>query len=443
MGRFTDWLRGAPPQLESKGPIAEVSPELVDAVKWGNTDGGYGAVYRSQPSVYTVVEFIAWQVSQVRLKVYQRKGATEREPLSDSTLQQLLDHPAPGLTYQRWMHALVADMCVFGNAYSEKIENEDSRALLPTPPFTVTPVGGSLVQAKAYDIQLGTKGARRIAADRMFHPRRYNPDDLRIGVSPLEPLRQILRDEREALIANYDMWQKQGRIPGYLLRPEGAPPWSDDDRKRFRADWQNAHAGRGNTGKTAVLEDGMTFKEGAWSPKEAEFIEGRKLTLETVARALNVPVSLLGLSESATYASQKEFHRQLYVDTLGPWFRLIEAEIAESIVPWFTADDSIYVEFNVEEKLRLSFEEQAEALRQAVGVPWQTVNEARALSNMPRVEDDQFDIPAKPANVIYGGAGAPGEAPMPEERQNLGSAAVIHLATKADEPAADPKESIS
>lgn len=391
--------------------FSEATPELIDAIKWGNTDGSFGTIFTLQPSVYTVVEFLATQVSQVRPVVYQRKSKSDRVEMNNSDLQALLRRPAPGLTGRRWMHGLVADRCLYGNHYSEKIENETERVLMPLPAYGVRPRGGTLVQASAYDVQIGSTSLRTVGADRMLHLRTYNPQDLRIGVSPLSALDKILRDEREALTANTDMWRNAARIPGWIERDINAPVWSDDQKKQFRTDWQNTHAGRGNSGKTAVLE-GMKFHEASWSPKETEFIEGRRLTLETVCRAYNVQPSILGLTDTATFASQKEFHRQLYVDTLGPWFRMIEDELNQTLVPWFTDDDSVYIEFNVEEKMRLSFEEQAASLRQATGVPYMTINETRALLNLPRIDDPAFDEPVQPANINY--AGSPGEMPMPE-----------------------------
>jgi hypothetical protein len=74
------------------------------------------------------------------------------------------------------------------------------------------------------------------------------------------------------------------------------------------------------------------------------------------------------------------------------------------------------VRFNVEEKLRGSFEEQVVAYRNALGVPFLSVNEVRALQNLSRIDDEDFDLPVKPSNVVYGDAQVPGEAPMPAIR---------------------------
>ena len=137
------------------------------------------------------------------------------------------------------------------------------------------------------------------------------------------------------------------------------------------------------------------------------------MTLETVARAFNVPISVLGLTDTATYASQKEFHKALYQDTLGPWLAMLEGEIVRGVVQWITDDPDVFVEFNIAEKLKGSFEEQADALRAWVGVPPMSINEWRARYNLPRIDDENFDLPDMPQNVLYGGVGGNGNEPMP------------------------------
>jgi HK97 family phage portal protein len=397
------------------GLLASLSPGLLGALQASELPGSYSAIYRSQPSVYTVVEFLAWQVSQINLKVYRRRGDSDREHLAGSELEALIHDPAPGLTYARWMHRIVADLCIFGNNYLAKLEPPErigERSCVPLPAEKVTPRGGSLVEADTYSLAIGNAEPRVFTSEEIIHPRRYNPDDLRIGISPLEPLRKVLASEAAAARYAETLWRKGARIDGLLLRPKDSGPWTEPQRTGFRESWRRFKMGGSMEGETPILEDGMTYERSEFSPKDAEFIEGRKLTLETVARAYNVPLAVLGLTETATYASQKEFHKALYQDTLGPWTRMIEDELQRGLVPWITDDPDVYVEFNIEEKMRGSFEEQAEAARSSVGVPTVSVNEQRARVNLPRIDDPAFDVPVRPANVLY--AGEPGTAPMPD-----------------------------
>lgn len=417
----------------SDWPIAGWSAGLQDAARLGALGAGsYSAIYRSQPSIYTVTEFLAWQVSQVGLKVYHREEDGEKTPLPESEIARLLRRPAEGLTYERLIHSLVADLCVFGNAYWLKAESKNGmeRAIVPLRPQWVSPRGGGAIQASSYRVSTPGGLPTDFPAEQVLHFRRFNPDDPRIGVSPLEPLRLILAEEREAGADRVGFWANKARIGGILKHPGRM---SDEAYARLQTSWKASYTGADKSNETAILEEDTDFKETSFSPKDAEFIAGRKLTLETVARALNVPVSVLGLSEHATFASQKEFHKALYQDTLGPWFAFLEGEVRRGLVSWFTDDPDVYVEFNIAEKLKGSFEEQAEALRSWVGVPPMSVNEWRARYNLPKIDDPQFDLPVMPANVAYGGVGLNGDAPMPELPDRPGQAeadeATIRLAS--------------
>jgi len=115
-----------------------------------------------------------------------------------------------------------------------------------------------------------------------------------------------------------------------------------------------------------------------------------------------VPVALLGLTDTATFASQKEFHKQLYQDTLPPWYELIQSEIELQLLPDFdkALDPDIYVEFNVEAKLRGSFEEQAALLTTAIGRPWMEVAEGRTRMNLPDRDDPTDHELAIPTNNV-------------------------------------------
>ena len=66
--------------------------------------------------------------------------------------------------------------------------------------------------------------------------------------------------------------------------------------------------------------------------------------------------------------------------------------------------DRFYVEFNLEEKLRASFEEKAAVTSTAVGAPWMTVNEARELNNLKNIDGgDELIMPLNMTKVEQGG----------------------------------------
>jgi HK97 family phage portal protein len=386
-------------------PVAEWSPALREAFM-GDGEFSYAGMYRTQPSVYTVNEFLGWQISQLNIKSYDRLSDTERKHKADSPVEQTLHHPAPGLTQARLWHTTVVDIGVFGNAYWAVLPgNEDFMydgwVVVPLPAPYVVPHGGNLLEAEEYELNMPNRksGAKKptFPAERVLHFRRYNPEDRRIGISPLEPLRQILLEEREASRYRRILWKRDARMGGFIRRNPGndgiAPPMDDEARKRFRAGMEKFQRGGRNEGTWMLLEEGEIPVPLTFSPKDADYIAGRKLALEVVARAYNIPLPVLSLTDTATYASQREHHDALYRDTLPPWTRVIEDEINTKMVPLIYGTPRVteYVEFNLAEKLNGAFEEQAEMLLRAVGGPYMTRNEARARLNLPRVDDPAAD----------------------------------------------------
>ncbi len=411
------------PDAKSAASIT-ATPQLVEILRmWNGAAGSYAAIYRQLPPVRTVVDFLSDAVSTTSLKVY-RRTADGRPEARDHPLAVLLRHPHPRLSQRSLIANTVHDLALYANAYWLKIEAPSGRMLMPVPPARVVPRGGDMISPDRYEIwpvafdTVGAFGTRAITvgAEEMVHFRTYDPEDRRIGTSKLEALRQILAEEVEASRNRESFWKNAARREGVIERPGDAPPWSDDARKRFREDWQARTSGPTRGGIAPVLEEGMTWNPDTFSPKEAEFLEGRKFVLEATARVYNVPLPLLSLTETATYASQREFHKALYVDTLPPYFELLQSEIELQLLPWFDSslDPSIYVEFNVESKLRGSFEEQASVLSTAVGpgVAWMSVHEARDRQNLPSRHDPLDDELARPLNITFGAPPEP-VAPAP------------------------------
>jgi hypothetical protein len=123
---------------------------------------------------------------------------------------------------------------------------------------------------------------------------------------------------------------------------------------------------------------------------------------------------LVGILDHATYSNITEQHKILYQDTLGPWLTMIQQEIHAQLLPDLPDSRDVYVEFNIAEKMRGSFEEQAEAASTATGRPWMTVNEQRARFNLPQIEGGDSLI--TPLNVTEGGLASPRDtAPDPVE----------------------------
>lgn len=375
----------------------------------------YAEIWRRQPQVRTVVSFLARNIAQLGLHVYRRVSDLDRERITDHPLASILSRPNPYTTPYRFVESVVSDMAIYDNSIIAKVKLEGQpRALMRVDPRRVEPKGDNPFTPESYEIR-GPRDKVTLPADQVIHLRGYSAVDERWGCSPLESLRGILQEDYQAQMYREQLWRNGARISGYLERPADAPQWSDRGKERFRAQWQAQYSGvGGRVGGTPILEDGMRYVPAGTSPKDAQWAESRKLTREEVTAAYHIPLTLVGILENATYSNITEQHKMMYQDTLAPWLTMIQQELALQLVPDFYKTNDLYVEFNLAEKLRGSFEEQAAQLQTAVGAPWMTRNEARARVNLPQV--DGGDELITPLNVLEGGQASPTDsAPSPSD----------------------------
>jgi HK97 family phage portal protein len=383
---------------------AEFHPDVYDTIRQlGWYCGTYGKMYRQQPAVRTVVDFLARNVAQLNAKVYERVSNTDRVEVWDHPVAELLRKPNPATTRYRHMFATVADMAIYDVAYWRIIRQPSRSAVIRISPEVLRPHDETLPNGQVRRVHRLSDGTIVPRNNLIIFPG-YSPDNFDEGVSPLETLRRVLEEEAAAQQHRHGMWRNSARQSGWIQRPIEAPDWSDTARQRFRADVEAMMAGGANAGRIGVLEDGMTWNANSFSPKDTEYIAGRRLTYEEVAVVYGIDPSLFGLG-SATKASSEQKHKEVYQDVLGPLLRQIQDELELQLLPLLqpVGNESTYIEFNIAEKLKGSFEEQATVLTTSAGVPAVAVNEVRARLNLPQIDDERFDIPVMPMNVMYGG----------------------------------------
>lgn len=214
---------------------------------------------------------------------------------------------------------------------------------------------------------------------------------------------------REAIGIDLAMAEHQARIFGNGARPSGVLEYpkalSPEVAKRLRASFDAQHAGAVNGGKTLILEDGMAWKPVQFNSVDLQFLELRRFAVQEIARTYRVPGTLIGDLERATWRNVEELSRQFLTFTLLPWLDVWEAALCRVL---FTPREraSRFLEFVTDDLLRGDVAARFDALGKAVGAPWMTPDEARALENRP---------PIKGGNELVRQAGQTGASPQPED----------------------------
>lgn len=385
-------------------------------------------MWSSQPHFRTVVTFLARNIAQLGLHTFERVDDTDRKRDRSSVLARSLADVDGNMTTFELIFALVGDLALYDRAYwwvAPSSEMPSGWMIRRLPPTWVEPVMANAWQVKEYRAFIKPNGGYEVIKPEFIlaFPG-YAPTKMH-GASPtVDALRQTLQEQVEAALYRSQVWKRGGRVSSVLSRPKDAPAWSDEARNKFREDWYAKFTGRGvGAGGTPILEDGMTLQRIDFNAQEQQFVEAAKLSLVTVASAFHVNPTMIGQNDGANYSNVREFRKMLYGDTLGPLIAQIEGRINTFLVPRMGLDNAhTYVEFNIEEKLQGNFEEQTAALSTAIGGPWMTTNEGRALRNLPAIEGGDSIITQ--LNTVRGGGDQASPRDSGSQNRNAGRASV-------------------
>lgn len=359
----------------------------------------YEKYYRTQPFVRICIDFIARNVAQLPCHVFRREDDDSRVRLRTHPLAKLLEKPNADTddTYYDLLVDTVTDFLIYGHAFWLKVRDPnhfERLSLWRVPPRDIQARG--FLRVDSFVIRIADQDVTVKPKD-IVHFATYD------GLSTLESLKPLLDEEYAAARYRFWYWANSARISGIVERPKDAGRWTPEQRDEWLGYWREFYQGLGNQGKTAVLEDGMTYRQLSYSAEESQLDEARRFVRDAIAAAFMIPPPMVGILENATYSNIVEQHRMLYQDCLGPMLAMFEQRIEADLLPEFKDKAGVYLEFNIAEKLQGSFEEQATALQALTGgTGVLTVNEARARLNLPRIENEIYDVPAVPLNIQLG-----------------------------------------
>jgi phage portal protein BeeE len=394
---------GYPTQTTWGGSITPVDPGIPLA-QYATTPTDPLKLWKTQPSLRKVVGFAARQFAMVAWHAYQRVDDTDRQRLASSPLEKALSHPEPHVSGYQLRAGLATDLMVFDMCCAVLVDDE----IVRVPPSLLSVKSDYLGRVRQILIKTPT-GLNDIDITEApkimtwgWHPTGAG------GVSPMHTLSALLEENMRAVQWRTHQWRAVPKVAGFLKRPSSQKKWDPVQRERFLEDWR---AWRTNTGAgTPILEDGMEYVEAgaALSPKNAQDIEGRRLTDAEVASAFFIPPELVG-ARAGNFSNIDAFRQMLFGPTLGPMFvQIQEAVNIGGIIEALDVTPDVYVEANREAAMAGSFFEQVRLLQTATGGPFMTRAEARSRLNLPHIPGT--DELVTPLNVIIGDQASPSDS---------------------------------
>ena len=365
----------------------------------GGSTSGKAVTERSamqMTAVYSCVRILSEAVAGLPLHLYRYTPDGSKVKAVDHPLYLLLhDEPNPEMSSFVFRETLMTHLLLWGNAYAQIIRNGKGEvvALYPLMPNRMSvdrDEHGQLyyTYTRASDEAPTMNGMTvLLPPSDVLHIPGLGFDGL-VGYSPIAMAKNAIG----LAIATEEYGAKffaNGAAPSGVLEHPG----TIKDPSRVREAWMSQFGGSANSGKVAVLEEGMKYTPISISPEQAQFLETRKFQINEIARIFRIPPHMVGDLEKSSFSNIEQQSLEFVKYTLDPWVIRWEQSIQRALLRP-EEKKRYFAKFNVEGLLRGDYQSRMNGYAVARQNGWMSANDIRELENLDR-------IPAEAGGDLY------------------------------------------
>ena len=363
-------------------------------------------------AVFACITLIASDISKLRVKFIRLDNGVWQEsksPAYDPVLRRPNHYQNSIQFWENW----ILSKLLRGNTYILKgrAGNRIVNALYVLDPARVKVLVSDSSNEVFYQLSpdnlSGTKSitvpASEIIHDRMncfYHPL--------CGISPLYAAAMAAYQGLSIQNESTRFFNNRA-VPGGILTAPGRI--SEQAVLSLRDQWEQNFGGK-NTGKVAVLGEGMKFEAMAVTAKDAQLLDQAKATAEWVCSTFRVPSYKVGVGPTPSYNNIQALNVEYYSQCLQSYIEAAETCLDQGL----EMGPTVGVEFDLEGLLRMDTVSLVNSLKESLGAAIISPNEARAKLGYAPVEG--------------------GESPM-SQQQNYSLAALAER--DKDKPFAKPE----
>ncbi len=365
----------------------------------GGSTSGKSVTERSSmqmTAVYACVRILSEAIAGLPLHLYRYKEDGGKEQAVDNNLYRLLhDEPNPEMTSFVFRETLMTHLLLWGNAYAQIIRNGKGEVIALYP---LMPNKMSVDRDEKGQLYYTYSRANEEAATMTGNTVILKPSDVLhipglgfdglVGYSPIAMAKNAIG----MAIACEEFGAKffaNGAAPSGVLEHPG----TIKDPAKVRDSWNSTFGGSANSGKVAVLEEGMKYTPISISPEQAQFLETRKFQINEIARIFRVPPHMVGDLEKSSFSNIEQQSLEFVKYTLEPWVVRWEQALSRALLS-ITEKPTYFFKFNLEGLLRGDYQSRMNGYAIARQNGWMSANDIRELENQDR-------IPAEEGGDLY------------------------------------------
>jgi HK97 family phage portal protein len=172
-----------------------------------------------------------------------------------------------------------------------------------------------------------------------------------------------------------------------------------DQAKQLVDGFDARHRGFRKAHKTGVLTGGAKFIQTTVENDKAQFIDSRRMAVEDVARAFNIPPHLLGLPGTNTYSSVEQNNIAFVQHTLRPIVQKLES----AFTPLLASEQggqTAFIKFSLDGLLRGDSNSRFSAYSTGIQAGYLTVNDIRRFEDLQPIQGGEIlRVPLANVNI--------------------------------------------
>jgi HK97 family phage portal protein len=329
-------------------------------------------------AIYSAVSLIADTIATLPLDAYIRVDG-ERKPFRPKPTW--VTQPDVDLVSKEpFYNSVIVSLLLDGNAFIRVYRDHKGRPLnlVVLNPIDVE-ITRNAIGRVMYRI---ADGNELLTSEQVLHVIDVlKPGHIR-GVSRVESLKENwgLAIALESFAARY--FGQGVTMAGHIEFPGNL---SSDQAKELSDAFSSRHGGFRKAHKVGVLSGGAKFVADQVDNNAAQFLDSRRMAVEDVARAFNIPPHLLGLPGTNTYSSVEQNNIAFVTHTLRPIIQKLEGAFS-TLLSAEQGGLNAFLKFSIDGLLRGDANSRFSAYSNGLQSGWLTVNDVRRLEDLPAIE---------------------------------------------------------
>ena len=280
--------------------------------------------YRDNPTVRACIMAKQKAAIECPIILVNEKG----EAVENHQILALLNKPNPMQSWEKFLTQMIGSHDIAGEGDVLKIGIGQSVELWPLRPdwLEITtfsmglPVSCSYTPSDTYE----ESTVKQYQFSELMIWAEYNPLFRWRGLSPLYSAAYSIDTLNEYAKSNKAMLEN-GMTPSGVLWTDSEV--SDTSFNRLQEQFNGKYAGAKNSGKPMILDGGLKWQGMSFSPRDMEFVSGKRLSQLDVCQVLRVPPQIIGIEGSQTFANYEQARAAFYEDEVIPMVNGLLSEL--------------------------------------------------------------------------------------------------------------------